>query len=148
MGQLARGGTKLKSHKGWTHKNSIRQRDYVKTYTGFIDPNGHEAGPITNLAKFCRQHNLDNTHMIAVLRGRICSHRGWTHIHARKRPHPTTYTGFINPDGTRVIVTNLAKFCRENNLHPVKMRQLMAGGFNRYKGWTWKEKENNGEQAG
>jgi hypothetical protein len=31
MHRLARGNSKLKSYKGWTHGNSSRRRDYVKT---------------------------------------------------------------------------------------------------------------------
>ena len=43
MHRLSVGKSKLKSYKGWTHKNSIRQRDYVKTYEGFIDPEGNRS---------------------------------------------------------------------------------------------------------
>lgn len=32
MHRLASGKSKLKSYKGWTHRNSRRQRDHVKTY--------------------------------------------------------------------------------------------------------------------
>jgi len=32
MIRLAQGKSKLKSHKGWTHKNSVRKRPYTKTY--------------------------------------------------------------------------------------------------------------------
>jgi hypothetical protein len=139
MHRLFTGRGKLKSYKGWTHKNSVRQRDYIKTYDGFIDPQGNLACSITNLAEFCRQHGLDDTHMIAVANGRICSHRGWTHINGRTRQDTKTYTGFINPSGERVAFTNLAEFCRKNGLHPVKMRQLKSGVIRRYKGWTWRE---------
>jgi group I intron endonuclease len=139
MHRLAMGKSKLKSHKGWTHKNSIRQRDYVKTYDGFIDPNGHSVGPITNLAAFCRERGLDNTHMVAVAHGRICSHRGWTHKDGRQKSEPKVYSGFINPDGRRVIIANLQLFCREHGLHPVRMHQLKNGQRKSHKGWTWRE---------
>lgn len=139
MHRLAKGKSKLKSYRGWTHKNSVRQRDYVKTYSGFIDPDGNPVEPITNLAEFCRERGLDNTHMLAVMRGRICSHHGWTHISGRKPLSQKTYTGFISPNGESVIIINLSLFCRENNLHHVKMRQLMSGKCRRYKGWTWRE---------
>ena len=141
MHRLAKGESKLKSYKGWTHRNSVRQRDYVKTYDGFIDPDGYQVDNITNLAEFCRQNGLDNTHMVAVMNGRICSHRGWTHVLGRARKDHKTYTGFIDPTGERVVITNLAEFCRNNALHPVKMRHLISGRVHRYKGWTWKEKE-------
>jgi hypothetical protein len=139
MHRLAIGNSKLKSHKGWTHRNSVRQRDYIKTYDGFIDPEGNLVSPITNLAEFCRQHGLDKTHMVAVANGRICSHRGWTHKRGRSRQDQKTYTGFIQPSGERVIITNLAEFCRGNGLHPVKMHNLKSGKIQRYKGWTWRE---------
>lgn len=139
MSRLASGKGKLKSYKGWTHKNSIRQRDYVKTYDGFIDPDGNPVGLITNLAAFCRERGLDNTHMVAVAHGRICSHRGWTHKNGRQKSEPKVYTGFINPDGQRVIIANLRAFCREYGLYPVHMHKLKNGQRKSYKGWTWRE---------
>jgi group I intron endonuclease len=139
MNRLARGKGKLKSYKGWTHKNSVRQRDYVKTYDGFIDPDGNPVGLITNLAAFCRERGLDNTHMVAVAHGRICSHHGWTHKDGRQRSEPKAQTGFVNPDGQRVIITNLKAFCREHGLHPVHMHQLKNGQRKSHKGWTWRE---------
>lgn len=139
MRSLAIGKSKLKSHKGWTHKNSVRERDYIKTYDGFIDPDGHPVGPITNLAAFCREHRLDNTHMVAVMRRRICSHRGWTYVNSRQPLNlPKTYTGYINPAGQRVTITNPKAFCEEQGLHPVHMHELKNGKRKAYKGWTWR----------
>ncbi|HXG67614.1 MAG TPA: GIY-YIG nuclease family protein [Blastocatellia bacterium] len=139
MLRLAGGQSKLKSYKGWTHRNSIRKRDYVKTYDGFIAPDGRRVGPITNLAAFCREHGLDNTHMVAVMRGRLCSHRGWTYANGKQKLGPKTYTGFVKPDGQRVVITNLAAFCRENGLSPVRMHNLRSGKRKSYKGWKWRE---------
>jgi hypothetical protein len=139
MHRLAIGKSKLKSYKGWTHKNSVRQRDFIKTYDGFIDPDGNPVGPITNLAAFCRERGLDNTHMVAVAHGRICSHRGWTHKNGRQKSEPKAHIGFINPGGQRVIITNLKAFCREHGLHPVRMHQLKNGQRKSHKGWIWRE---------
>jgi group I intron endonuclease len=139
MHRLAMGKSKLKSYKGWTHKNSVRQRDYIKTYDGFIDPDGHPVGAITNLAAFCRERELDKTHMVAVAHGRICSHHGWTHKDGRQKPEPKVYTGFINPDGQRALIANLRAFCREHGLQPVRMHQLKNGQRKSHKGWTWRE---------
>lgn len=140
MHRLAKGKSKLKSHKGWTHKNSPRLREYVKTYDGFIAPNGHAVSSITNLAAFCREHKLDNTHMVAVARGRICSHRGWTYRNGKQNLNlPKTYTGFINPVGERVVITNLSAFCREQGLHHVHMHGLINGKRKSHKGWTWRQ---------
>lgn len=137
MHRLTKGESKLKSYKGWSHKNSVRQREYVKTYEGFIDPEGNLAGPITNLAAFFRENNLDNTHMVAVSQGRLFSHRSWTYNNDRKNLGHKTYVGFINPHGERVVIKNLAVFCRENGLEVVHMRQLISGERKSHKGWTW-----------
>ena len=137
MHRLAKGKSKLKSYKGWSHKNSVRQRDYVKTYARFIDPNGNAIGPITNLAAFCRENNLDNTHMVAVANERLYSHRGWTYQNDRENLGMKTYTGFIDANGNRAIITNLEAFCRENKLQAVHMRQLISGIRKSHKGWTW-----------
>ncbi len=139
MHRLAMGKSKLKSYKGWTHKNSVRQRDYVKTYDGFIAPNGHRIGPITNLAAFCREHGLDNTHMVAVARGRICSHRGWTHEDGRQQAEMKPHTGFINPVGQPVVITNLKAFCEEHGLNYVHMHGIKSGKRKSHKGWTWRK---------
>jgi group I intron endonuclease len=140
MSRLAKGKSKLKSCKGWTHKNSVRQRDYVKTYDGFIAPDDSPAGLITNLAAFCRENNLDNTHMVAVAHGRICSHRGWTHINGKQNLLKLReYTGFISPNGERVIIHNLSVFCKENKLCVVHMFEIKSGKKKSHKGWTWRE---------
>lgn len=56
------GRCKLKSYKSWTPRSSVRQRDYIRTYGGFVTPNGKPVGEITNLAELCRGHELDKTH--------------------------------------------------------------------------------------
>ncbi|MGZ3664578.1 MAG: GIY-YIG nuclease family protein [Ktedonobacterales bacterium] len=140
MHRLAKGKSKLKSYKGWTHKNSVRQRDYVKTYEGFIDPNGQPIGPITNLAAFCRERGLEKSHMVGVARGRLCSHQGWTYTSGKQRMQKF-HAGFVNPDGQPVIITNLTAFCREHGLHPVHMHQLKNGQRRSHKGWTWRTQD-------
>lgn len=139
MRRLAKGKSKLKSSKGWTHRNSIRQRDYIKTYEGFISPAGRPVGPITNLAAFCRRYGLDNTHMVAVAHGRICSHRGWTYVNGKQRLGPKTYAGFIKPDGQRASIANLNAFCRKHGLDVVHMHEVKSGKRKSHKGWTWRE---------
>lgn len=143
MIRLAQGKSKLKSYKGWTHKNSVRQRDYIKTWDGFIDPNGNAVGTISNLAAFCRENGLDDTHMIALANGKLHQHLGWTHINKRENLGHKTYTGFMNPKGQRVVVSNLQEFCRKNNLHPVHMHQLINGQRKSDKGWTWRPENEN-----
>jgi group I intron endonuclease len=138
MAQLYHGRSKLKSHKGWTHKNSVRQCDYVKTYEGFINPNGKRVGKITNLAAFSRRNGLIASHMTAVASRRIPTHRGWTHKDGREALTPKRPTGFIRPDGRRTVIINLARFCVENGLSKVHMHNLKSGIRRIHKGWTWK----------
>jgi len=140
MHRLAKGESKLKSYKGWSHKNSPRQRDYKKTYSGFNDPNGKPVEPITNLAAFCRENNLGKAHMVAVAHGRLYSHKGWTFQNDRQRLDIKTYTRFIDPNGNRITITNLQAFCRENNLNTIHMRDLISGKRKSHKGWRWDEK--------
>ncbi len=140
MHRLAKGKSKLKSYKGWTHRNSVRQRDYVKTYTGFIDPAGRLVDPITNLAAFCRKYALDNTHMVALAHGRICSHRGWTFNNGKKKLERKTYNDFVNPDGQRLVITNLSALCLEHGLDAVHLHEVKSGKRKSHKGWTWRER--------
>lgn len=51
----------------------------AKTYQ-MIDPQGHMV-TIHNMSKFCRENSLVKSHMIAVSKGKLKSHKGWT-----KRP--------------------------------------------------------------
>ena len=138
MMRLAQGRSKLKSYKGWTHKNSVRKRAYIKTYDGFIDPQGNAVGSITNLAAFCREHGLEKTHMVAVAHGRLISHQGWTFATGR-RPLKRLYRGFVSPAGERVEIVNLMAFCRENGLSPIHMHNVKSGARKSHKGWTWRE---------
>lgn len=138
MHRLSRGESKLKSYKGWTHTNSVRQREYIKTHEGFIDPDGGRVPPIRNLAAFCRTHGLDQSHMIAVAAGRLVSHQGWTHVGGKKRQPPFVHRGFIAPGGAVVRITNLSAFCRACDLCKVHMFELKTGTRLSHKGWTWK----------
>lgn len=137
--RLSKGVGRLKSYKGWTHTNSVRQREYIKTHTGFIDPDGRPVAPIRNLAEFCRRYGLDKTHMVAVARARIVSHRGWTHVRGRGRRSPIAHKGFVAPGGARTTIINLSAFCRACGLSVVHMQQLKSGQRHSHKGWTWKD---------
>ncbi|TLY83241.1 MAG: hypothetical protein E6K41_01705 [Gammaproteobacteria bacterium] len=138
MHRLSKGLSKLKSHKGWTHVNSVRQREYIKTHDGFIDPEGRPTATIRNLAEFCRDRGLEKTHMVAVASGRIASHRGWTHVRGKMKLPPIVHRGFVAPGGAVVRITNLSAFCRACDLRLVHMFELKSGRRPSHKGWTWK----------
>jgi hypothetical protein len=65
-------------HRGWTHRNARQAQPIIhKVYRGFIDPDGHPIGPISDLGAFCRQHGLDHSGMAGLASGRKPSYRGW-----------------------------------------------------------------------
>ncbi|MBV8342197.1 MAG: GIY-YIG nuclease family protein [Gammaproteobacteria bacterium] len=138
MHRLAQGRSKLKSYKGWTHERSVRRRAYIKTHSGFIDPNGCPVAPIRNLAAFCRAKGLEGSHMTALASGRIVSYRGWTHVRAKGRLPPLVHKGFVAPGGAVTRITNLSAFCRAAGLCEVHMHELKSGKRPSHKGWTWK----------
>lgn len=90
MRAMAAGDPNFQSHKGWTHKNSPPRRprskppivDNAIVWSGFIDPNGNEVGPIANLPAFCRERGLIVQNMYLVAYGKRQSHRGWSHTNA------------------------------------------------------------------
>jgi hypothetical protein len=138
MMRLTQGKSKLKPSKGGTHRNSVRKLVYIKTYEGFVNPEGHVVGAITNLAAFCREHGLEKSHMVAVAHGRLISHRGWTYDIGRQRI-VKVHIGFISPTGERVEIVNVVAFCRENGLSPIHMHNVKSGERKSHKGWTWRE---------
>lgn len=144
MQELASGKSRMRSCRGWMHKNSLHQREHIKTFEGFIDPRGHPVGPIKNLFAFCREHGLDDASMYDVAKGRSYSYRGWTYQNNRENRREKTYHDFINPEGMKVTITNLRAFCREHGLSIVHMRGLVSGRRKRHKGWTWKGEEKSG----
>lgn len=140
MLKLAHGSGRLKSYKGWTHKNSPRMRPYCKSYSGFIAPDGSAADPIYNLAAFCRQHGLEKSHMVALYRGKLLSHGGWTHVNSRDRiPSHKSYSGFVDPSGVPTVITNLKAFCDDQGLSVVHMHQVKSGLRRSHKGWIWRD---------
>lgn len=43
----------------------------------FISPNGEIVGPIQNVARFCREHNLDKGAITNVINNKYNHHKGW-----------------------------------------------------------------------
>lgn len=60
-------------------ENRLKRGDDCSKLWTVTDPNGNKQD-IKNLAKFCREHNLDSGNMSAVAKGRYKQYRGWTVI--------------------------------------------------------------------
>lgn len=97
-------------------------------------------------------HNMEKTrHIKFAIIGGNKSYEMRTGVHgiskeklaaAQKRGRNTiakkyakTYT-FTNPNGVPTTITNLNRFCRDNNLNRAHMRSLHAGRLKSHKGWT------------
>lgn len=89
---------KASHHKGWirygsTHEDveAKKMERYYKTgkqYPAFIDPNGNEVD-IFNMHRFCKENGLTKQNMLAVVKGKTKSHKGWTLKHISEH---VTYT--------------------------------------------------------
>lgn len=72
---------RTRSYKGWTHEITASKpfnERKGKLYKGFVNPQGKSA-VIENLAKFCRENNLDQATMWRVIKGKEKQHKGWTY---------------------------------------------------------------------
>jgi group I intron endonuclease len=132
------------THKGWLHENAKpKEREWIKTFEGFVNPEGVPVGPITNLEAFCSEHGLIPSNMHKVYRGEKLSHRGWRHqstLHM-KRKHvgapPQTYPGWVSPGGEDVTIVNLRRFCEVHGLDQPSMWKVMQGKYPQHKGWRY-----------
>lgn len=140
----------VKSHQGWTCPSSGYQSK--RPVFAFISPDGEVFTAITNLAQFCREHDLSKSAMSSVHLGDLPYHKGWLratkdttssshswHLSEESKLRKSkTYDGFISPNGETVgPITNLTQFCKEHELHQGSMWRLYQDttGKKSYKGW-------------
>jgi group I intron endonuclease len=60
-------------------KERIRKGN-LKTYDGAISPDGEIYSPIHDMQSFCKYFDLGYSSLIAVIRGRRKTHKGWTAV--------------------------------------------------------------------
>jgi group I intron endonuclease len=140
MYELTDPRSSCKNHRGWTHRNSLHKKCRYKIYEGFIDPDGNLVAPIGNLSAWCRERDLDTSCMRQLAKDNKVSYKGWTHDNSRPRTreHIKTYLEFIDPDGqTAGSITNLNRFCRENDLDIGSMQGVANGRLYSHRGWTY-----------
>ena len=106
-----------------------------KTYT-LVNPQGKKV-TIINLTQFCKQNNYGRSGFKNLLRGKAFTYEGWTSPKTcLVKPRIKTYE-FINPNGRKVTITNLARYCRRNpHLKTSSFNKLSNGNMKSYKGWT------------
>lgn len=111
---------------------------------------------VTNLSTFCKQHNLQNGNVSAVLRGERQHHRGWTAKAIRRgnsslgvplsseaktklsKARETTRYELTSPSGEVFTTTNLTAFSKEHGLMQSMMCAVVNGKRKTHRGWTGK----------
>ncbi len=117
-------------------------KDYIVT-----TPEGKEIY-IKNLKAFCREHELNPTHMIQTAKGFHMRHKGWRCRYAEATPEweqeaigllisKSKVKKFIitSPSGEEYTVENLTVFCAANNLCRTTMSEVAHGEVYSHKGW-------------
>jgi hypothetical protein len=139
-----------KSHQGWTCPSSGYQRQ--RPVFAFASPEGVLYQSISNLAQFCREHELSASAMSSVHLGNLPAYKGWTraienaiqesyswHLSEESKLRKSkTYEGFLSPEGEIIgPITNLTQFCKEHGLHQGSMWRLSQDttGKKSHKGW-------------
>ena len=69
---------------------------------------------------------------IKSLTGRKCSEQ---HIKNMSIGSSKEYE-FYDPDGNKIFIKNITKFCKDNNLNAGHMVQVYKGKLRQHKGWT------------
>ena len=122
---------KRKSHKGW-YKTAENKPSDGKKYQFF---NSQGVPAITKkLPKFCRDNNLSYHAMLELHNGKRKSHKGWYKTIENKPSDGKKYQ-FFNPAQELVVIENLSKFCRDNDLNYQSMLKINSGKQRSHKGW-------------
>jgi group I intron endonuclease len=127
--------TKQPEHRGYYLPGNKPENKPIHV---IIDSEG-KTHTFTNITAFARQNGLDRESLRSVLVGKRIQHRQWR-LPETEIPAPKTYI-FISPDNNTIIVNNLKRFCRDNNLSEPAMRHVNTGTQQQHKGWTAKKAE-------
>ena len=58
------------------------------------------------------------------------------HSYARVEAALARHATLLSPDGTKYDIFNVRKFCREHNLNPPSIFEVLSGKRKSHKGWT------------
>lgn len=113
---------------------------YLKIYK-FYNPKG-ELVEIKDLRNFCLHHRLNYDSMISLEMCRINTYQGWKKDINKKSLKFKEFV-FISPSRESVYITNLRKFCKENDLSYTAMHDLTRNKGVQHKQWKYfKDKRN------
>ena len=114
-----------------------------KLWPELVSPEGLVYSDVRNLTDFCRQHNLRRDRIKDVYRKKIGQHRGWTVVeNSFKRNNNRTQGAkswdVITPMGEELEISNLKRFCEDNDLNyqALKAQHYGYSRSKKYKNWT------------
>ena len=120
----------------------------IRTYKRLlINPQGQEI-VVENLAKFCRENNLNDSHLNQVARGERnhckkwkCryfndSYETWTAKQKCKKKAGGGWTGqweVVFANNNKIIMNTLTEFCREYKYNYSNLTELKRGKIKKYR---------------
>jgi group I intron endonuclease len=133
------------------NKEELRERN-SKVWPGLIAPDGTIYENIFNLSAFCREHNLNQSAMQQLLRGKGKVAKGWkalisTYVRKPDSKKGKPYRGklvnsriwegtLISPAGEEFKdIFNMEKFCRDHGVNRSGIARLFRGEQINFKGW-------------
>ncbi len=110
------------------------------------DPNGAIHGPITNLAQFCRDHNIVNPSLIHnLIAGRTKYVNGWSmgdrDVPSSKNAKRYDIALIDHLGNSHTLYDNLSEFARLHNLTKSGLQHLIWGKQRSHRGWRMQEKQ-------
>lgn len=152
-GMIAAAKGEVKSATGWQCRYYddptpfYRPEDVLRSFkSGYrvLSPSGEEY-QTDNMTRFCANHKLNTGMMISAARGEAVSHRGWQCKYATdnspyidKEKLVVLYRGkylLTDPFGNQTVVSDLSRFCKENNLRKNHIHSVCNGQLTNHKQW-------------
>ena len=129
-----------KFHKNWClPETNIKIKEYR-----FVDPNGI-LHIVNNMNKLAKEYNITSSAFRRLYFNEIKSYKGWRKynndndlIKFEKKQFK-----FISPNGKLIIIDNLNKFAKENNLNHGCLRAVSRGKYKNHNGWRKYNNDNN-----
>lgn len=107
------------------------------TCTILVNIDTGEEVSILSVKDFCETHNIPRSSMSGVITGRYQSTSGWrlkVPVTYAPQPH-ITYT--VKYEDIEYTISNISKFCREQNITNRKgFTKMLKGEIEEHKGWT------------
>jgi Mor family transcriptional regulator len=128
---------KLKRHKGWSLPDTtLFGGDAYAIEFSLKSPTG-EIIKSRNVAKFCRENNLIEGCIWAVLTQKRISHKGWTLPNPKKsKVREGRKFSLLSPEGELFTGNNLKEFCKNKNINADALYMVLNGQRKSHKGWT------------